>query len=62
MKSINYTPYTDPIGYQLLEYHLGVSNNLGVPENGWIVMENPFKMDDWGGTLFLETPIFIYAP
>ena len=22
---------------------------IGVPQNGWLIMENPFKMDDLGG-------------
>ena len=32
---------------------------IGVPQNGWFVMENPIKMDDLGVSLFLETPIYL---
>ena len=30
---------------------------IGVPQNGWYIMENHIKMDDLGVPLFLETPI-----
>ena len=31
----------------------------GVPENGWVTMENPFKMDDLGVPPILGTNIAI---
>ena len=45
----------------------GISNNLmwvfpkiGVPENGWFIIENPIKLDDWGVSLFSEPSMYLH--
>ena len=35
--------------------HKWVFPKIGVPQNGWSIMENPIKVDDLGVPLFLET-------
>ncbi len=44
-------------------YNIWVFPKIMVPQNGWLIKENPIKMDDLGVPLFLETPIsgqFLY--
>ena len=42
-------------------FHIWVFPKIGVPQNGWFIMENPIKMDDFGVPLFLEAPIYFHS-
>ena len=44
-----------------IQYTIWVFPKIGVPKNGWFVMENPVKMDDLGVSLFSETSIYRHS-
>ena len=42
---------------QFLWFPIWEFPEMGIPQNGWFIVENPIKMDDWGIPLFQETSI-----
>ena len=40
--------------------NIWVFPKIGVPQNGWFIMENHIKMDDLGASLFSETSIYTF--
>ena len=45
---------------KMYQVQYGCFQKIGIPRNGWFIMENPNKMDDLGVALVLETCISIF--
>ncbi len=54
-KCLGFWP-SKPLGHNWPSHHMWMFPKIGVPQNGWFIMENPIKMDDLGVPLFWTHP------
>ena len=54
--SKNFMSAMTPLYFIRLVGRKWVFPKIGVPQNGWFIVENPIKMDDLGVSLSLQTP------